>query len=92
MKGGVIFKKVPTTYEYVESRFKQLLEYLRLNYWYVVILTIYSSQSIQIKLYPPESAGLFAEEEGFEGVEGVERLEGGEGVDVEREDFVADLR
>jgi len=35
MKGGVIFKKIPTTYEYMESRFKQLLEYLRLNYWYV---------------------------------------------------------
>ena len=38
------------------------------------------------------SAGLFAEEEGFEGVEGVERLEGGEVVDVECEDFVAYLR
>lgn len=38
------------------------------------------------------SPGLFAEEEGFEGVEGVERLEGGEVVDVKREDFVADLR
>ena len=36
--------------------------------------------------------GLFADEEGFESVEGVERLEWGEVVDVEREDFVTDLR